>query len=161
MLKLFLLAISSFLFLNACSIKNPLSDKSKVIYVDCPKTLILAPASKISNDQVTITLNKDYSVNCYLPEPDATEVVFEYNYTVETLYKIPSSKKENFEFIVFVTNKKENLKIYEETFIKVIETNLPVDEVTESYTQISSFADKLKLDKKTFEDGIKAFIAIN
>jgi hypothetical protein len=31
MLKLFLLAISSFLFLNACSIKNPLSDKSKVI----------------------------------------------------------------------------------------------------------------------------------
>ena len=161
MLKLFLLSISSFLFLNACSIKNPLSNKSKVIYVDCPKTLILAPASKISNDQVTITLNKDYSVNCYLPEPDATEVVFEYNYTVETLYKIPSSKKENFEFIVFVTNKKEDLKIYEETFIKVIETNLPVDEVTESYTQISSFADKLKLDKKTFEDGIKAFIAIN
>ena len=161
MLKLFLLAISSFLFLNACSIKNPLSNKSKVIYVDCPKTLILAPASKISNDQVTITLNKDYSVNCYLPEPDATEVVFEYNYTVETLYKIPSSKKENFEFIVFVTNKKEDLKIYEETFIKVIETNLPVDEMTESYTQISSFADKLKLDKKTFEDGIKAFIAIN
>ena len=161
MLKLFLLSISSFLFLNACSIKNPLSNKSKFIYVDCPKTLILAPASKISNDQVTITLNKDYSMNCYLPEPDATEVVFEYNYTVETLYKIPSSKKENFEFIVFVTNKKEDLKIYEETFIKVIETNLPVDEVTESYTQISSFADKLKLDKKTFQDGIKAFIAIN
>ena len=53
------------------------------------------------------------------------------------------------------------MKIYEENFIKVIETNLPVDEMTESYTQISSFVDKLKLDKKTFEDGIKAFIAIN
>ena len=161
MLKLFLLAICSFLFLNACSIKNPLSDKSKVIYVDCPKTLILAPASKISNDQVTMTLNKAYSVNCYLPEPESTDVVLEYNYSIETLYKIPNSKIEKIEFIVFITNKKEDLKIYEETFVKDIDINFPVDEITESYTQISSFVDKLKLDKKTFEDGIKAFIAIN
>jgi hypothetical protein len=161
MLKLFILIMSSFLFFNACSIKNPLNKKSKFSYIDCPQTLILAPASKISNDQVTMTLNKGYSVNCYLPQPDSPEVVIEYNYSIETLYKIPNSKTQKIEFIVFITNKKEDIKIYEENFIKVIETNLPVDEMTESYTQISSFVDKLKLDKKTFEDGIKAFIAIN
>ena len=88
-------------------------------------------------------------------------MIIEYNYSIETLYKIPNSKTQKIEFIVFITNKKEDIKIYEENFIKVIETNLPVDEMTESYTQISSFVDKLKLDKKTFEDGIKAFIAIN
>ena len=93
MLKLFILIMSSFLFFNACSIKNPLNNKSKFSYIDCPQTLILAPASKISNDQVTMTLNKSYSVNCYLPEPDSAEVIIEYNYSIETLYKIPNSKK--------------------------------------------------------------------
>ena len=90
MLKLFILIMSSFLFFNACSIKNPLNKKSKFSYIDCPQTLILAPASKISNYQVTMTLNKSYSVNCYLPEPDSAEVIIEYNYSIETLYKIPN-----------------------------------------------------------------------
>ena len=161
MLKLFLLSISSFLFLNACSIKNPLSNKSKFIYVDCPKTLILAPASKISNDQVTITLNKDYSMNCYLPEPDATDVVFEYNYTVETLYKIPSSKKENFEFIVFVTNKKEDLKIYQESFFKDVEINIADDEIPELYREESNFNDKIIIANDLYKNGVKSFLAIN
>ena len=66
MLKFFILLISSLLFFNACSIKNPLSKKSKITYIDCPKTLILAPGSKISNDQITMKLNKNYSMNCYL-----------------------------------------------------------------------------------------------
>ena len=77
MLKFFILLISSLLFFNACSIKNPLSKKSKITYIDCPKTLILSPGSKISNDQITMTLNKNYSMNCYLPEPESSQVVFE------------------------------------------------------------------------------------
>ena len=118
MLKFFILLISSLLFFNACSIKNPLSKKSKITYIDCPKTLILAPGSKISNDQITMTLNKNYSMNCYLPEPESSKVVFEYNYTIETTFNNPSSEIEKVEFIVFVTNKTEDLKVHEETFNK-------------------------------------------
>jgi hypothetical protein len=161
MLKLFILIMSSFLFFNACSIKNPLNNKSKYSFIDCPQTLILAPASKISNDQVTMTLNKGYSVNCYLPEPDSTEVVIEYNYSIETLYKIPNSKTEKIEFIVFITNKKEDIKIYEESFFKDIAINISEDEMPELYKEVSNFNDKIIIAKNLYENGIKSFIAIN
>ena len=161
MLKLFILIMSSFIFFNACSIKNPLNNKSKYSYIDCPQTLILAPASKISNDQVTMTLNKGYSVNCYLPEPDSTEVVIEYNYSIETLYKIPNSKTEKIEFIVFITNKKEDIKIYEESFFKDIAINISEDEMPELYKEVSNFNDKIIIAKNLYENGIKSFIAIN
>ena len=161
MLKLIILIISSFLFFNACNIKNPLNNKSKFSYIDCPQTLILAPASKISNDQVTMTLNKGYSVNCYLPEPDSTEVVIEYNYSIETLYKIPNSKTEKIEFIVFITNKKEDIKIYEESFFKDIAINISEDEMPELYKEVSNFNDKIIIAKNLYENGIKSFIAIN
>ena len=160
MLKFFILLISSLLFFNACTIKNPLSKKSKITYIDCPKTLILAPGSKISNDQITMTLNKNYSMNCYLPEPESSKVVFEYNYTIETTFNNPSSEIEKVEFIVFVTNKTEDLKVHEETHIKDIEINLSGEDLTKIYTQISNFSDKITLDKKIYEDGVKAFLAI-
>ena len=153
--------MSSFLFFNACSINNPLNNKSKYSFIDCPQTLILAPASKISNDQVTMTLNKGYSVNCYLPEPDSTEVVIEYNYSIETLYKIPNSKTEKIEFIVFITNKKEDIKIYEESFFKDIAINISEDEMPELYKEVSNFNDKIIIAKNLYENGIKSFIAIN
>ena len=161
MLKFFILLISSLLFFNACSIKNPLSKKSKITYIDCPKTLILAPGSKISNDQITMILNKNYSMNCYLPEPESSQVVFEYNYTIETTFNNPSSEIEKVEFIVFVTNKTEDLKVHEETHIKDIEIDLSGEDLTKIYTQISNFSDKITLDKKIYEDGVKAFLAIN
>jgi len=161
MLKFFILLISSLLFFNACSIKNPLSKKSKITYIDCPKTLILAPGSKISNDQITMTLNKNYSMNCYLPEPESSKVVFEYNYTIEATFNNPSSEIEKVEFIVFVTNKTEDLKVHEETHIKDIEINLSGEDLTKIYTQISNFSDIITLDKKIYEDGVKAFLAIN
>ncbi len=161
MLKFFILLISSLLFFNACSIKNPLSKKSKITYIDCPKTLILAPGSKISNDQITMKLNKNYSMNCYLPEPESSQVVFEYNYTIETTFNNPSSEIEKVEFIVFVTNKTEDLKVHEETHIKDIEIDLSGEDLTKIYTQISNFSDKITLDKKIYEDGVKAFLAIN
>src|SRR6056300_753123 len=161
MLKFFILLISSLLFFNACSIKNPLSKKSKITYIDCPKTLILAPGSKISNDQITMTLNKNYSMNCYLPEPESSKVVFEYNYNIETTFNNPSSEIEKVEFIVFVTNKTEDLKVHEETHMKDIEINLSGEDLTKIYTQISNFSDIITLDKKIYEDGVKAFLAIN
>ena len=161
MLKFFILLISSILFFNACSIKNPLSKKSKITYIDCPKTLILAPGSKISSDLFSMTLNKNYSINCYLPEPESKEVVFEYNYSIETAYKTTSPKTEKIEFIVFITNKKEDLKVYEDAFIKDIEINLPENEISEAFTQITNFSDKIILNKKLYDDGVKTFLAIN
>ena len=161
MLKFFILLISSLLFFNACSIKNPLSKKSKITYIDCPKTLILAPGSKISNDQFTVTLNKNYSTSCYLPEPESNEVVFEYNYSIETTFNNPSAETEKFEFIIFITNKTEDTKVHEETFIKDIEINLPEDKTTEPFTQISNFSDKIFLNQKLYENGVKTFLAIN
>jgi len=155
------LLISSLLFFNACSIKNPLSKKSKITYIDCPKTLILAPGSKISNHQIRMKLNKNYSMNCYLPEPESSKVVFEYNYTIETTFNNPSSEIEKVEFIVFVTNKTEDLKVHEETHMKDIEINLSGEDLTKIYTQISNFSDIITLDKKIYEDGVKAFLAIN
>ena len=161
MLKFFILLISSLLFFNACSIKNPLSKKSKITYIDCPKTLILAPGSKISNDQFTMTLNKNYSTSCYLPEPESNEVVFEYNYSIETTFNNPSAETEKFEFIIFITNKTEDTKVHEETFIKDIEIKLPEDKTPEPFTQISNFSDKIFLNQKLYENGVKTFLAIN
>ena len=161
MLKFFILLISSLLFFNACSIKNPLSKKSKITYIDCPKTLILAPGSMISNDQITVKLNKNYSMNCYLPEPESSQVVFEYNYTIETTFKNPSSEIEKIEFIVFVTNKAEDLKVHEEIFYKDIQIDISKDEMPESYNQLTNFSDKIILDQKLYENGVKTFIAIN
>ena len=161
MLKFFILLISSLLFFNACSIKNPLSKKSKITYIDCPKTLILAPGSKISYDQITMILNKNYSMNCYLPEPESSKVVFEYNYSIETIFNNPSSEIEKVEFIVFVTNKSEDLKVHEETFNKDIQLDISKDEMPESYSQITNFSDNIILDQNLYENGVKTFIAIN
>tara|TARA_B100000927_G_scaffold288547_1_gene283344 strand:- start:1419 stop:1745 length:327 start_codon:yes stop_codon:yes gene_type:complete len=108
-----------------------------------------------------MTLNKNYSMNCYLPEPESSKVVFEYNYTIETTFNNPSSEIEKVEFIVFVTNKTEDLKVHEETHTKDIEINLSEEDLTKIYTQISNFSDKITLDKKIYEDGVKAFLAIN
>ena len=163
MLKFFILLISSILFFNACSIKNPLSKKSKITYIDCPKTMILAPGSQVSNDQFSMTLNKNYSISCYLPEPESKEVVFEFNYSIETTYKTPSLKIENIGllFFVFITNKKEDLKVHEKTFIKDIEVKFPEGETTEPFTQITNLSDKIFLDQKLYENGVKTFLAIN
>jgi len=100
-------------------------------------------------------------VNCYLPEPDSTEVVIEYNYSIETLYKIPNSKTEKIEFIVFITNKKEDIKIYEESFFKDIAINISEDEMPELFKEVSNFNDKIIIAKNLYENGIKSFIAIN
>ena len=161
MLKFFILLISSLLLFNACSIKNPLSKKSKFTYIDCPKTLILAPGSTISNDQITMILNKNYSMNCYLPEPESSKVVFEYNYSIETTFNNPSSEIEKVEFIVFVTNKTEDLKVHEETFNKNIQIDISKDETPESYNQVTNFSDNIILDQKLYENGVKTFLAIN
>ena len=100
-------------------------------------------------------------MNCYLPEPESSQVVFEYDYTIETIFNNPSSEIEKVEFIVFVTNNTEDLKVHEETFYKDIQIDISKDEIQESYNQITSFRDKIILDQKFYEIGVKTFLAIN
>ena len=49
----------------------------------------------------------------------------------------------------------------QKTFIKDIEVNLPEDETTEPFTQITNLSDKIFLDQKLYENGVKTFLAIN
>ena len=88
-------------------------------------------------------------------------MVFEYNYSIETTFNNPSAETEKFEFIIFITNKTEDTKVHEKTFIKDIEINLPEDKTPEPFTQISNFSDKIFLNQKLYENGVKTFLAIN
>ena len=62
---------------------------------------------------------------------------------------------------MFVTNKTEDLKVHEEIFNKDIQLDISKDEMPESYNQITNFSDKIILDQKLYENGVKTFLAIN
>ena len=80
MYKSFILAILLFSILSSCSLKNPLSKKVDLTYLDCPKSLILAPGKSLSLENINISLSKNYSINCYFTEDNIDEVIFDFNY---------------------------------------------------------------------------------
>jgi len=157
--SLLIVIILSF-FINSCSFKNPLSKNSQVVYVDCPKTLILAPASKIIEDGASLNLNKNYTMTCYSPNLDSTDVFFDFNYLIELSHNDDANLYRDFDFIVFITNKSENEKIYEESFVQNIEIEKNSDEKLKKYESTHSFSDQLIIDKSTYTKGIKVFIGI-
>lgn len=160
MYKSLLLIIFSSLLITSCSFKNPLNKNSQVVYVDCPKTLILAPASKIIEDGVTLNLNKNYSMACYSPNLDSTDVIFDFNYVIDLSYVDDVNLYRDFNFIVFITNKSENEKIYEVSFVQNIEVEENSDEKLKNYESSYSFSDQLIIDKSIYTKGIKVFIGI-
>ena len=157
--SLLIVIILSF-FINSCSFKNPLSKNSQVVYVDCPKTLILAPASKIIEDGASLNLNKNYTMTCYSPNLDSTDVFFDFNYLIELSHNDDANLYRDFDFIVFITNKSENEKIYEQSFVQNIEIEKSSDEKLKKYESTHSFSDQLIIDKSTYTKGIKVFIGI-
>jgi hypothetical protein len=161
MLKFFILLISSLLLFNACSIKNPLSKKSKITYIDCPKTLILAPASKINKNNTTITLNKNYSINCYFFKNDSNEVILEFNYSLELLATKLNQQSIDVEFLVFVTNKEEDQKIHNQKFNIKINTDFNESEKEDVDKLMTNYTNEIKFNKKFYEEGVKLFIGIN
>jgi len=160
MYKSLLLMIFSLLFITSCSFKNPLNKNSQAVYVDCPKTLILAPASKIIEDGVTLNLNKNYSLTCYSPNIDSTDVFFDFNYVIESSYDDVANLSQDFNFLVFITNKSENEKIYDDSFSKMIEINKKDNDKDINYKSEHSFSDQLIINKSTYENGLKIFIGI-
>jgi len=157
--SLLIVIILSF-FINSCSFKNPLSKNSQVVYVDCPKTLILAPASKIIEDGASLNLNKNYTMTCYSPNLDSTDVFFDFNYLIELSHNDDANLYRDFDFIVFITNKSENEKIYEQSFVQNIEIEKSSDEKLKKYESTHSFSNQLIIDKSTYTKGIKVFIGI-
>ena len=157
--SLLIVIILSF-FINSCSFKNPLSKNSQVVYVDCPKTLILAPASKIIEEGASLNLNKNYTMTCYSPNLDSTDVFFDFNYLIELSHNDDANLYRDFDFIVFITNKSENEKIYEQSFIQNIEIEKSSDEKLKKYESTHSFSNQLIIDKSTYTKGIKVFIGI-
>ena len=157
--SLLFVIISSFL-ITSCSFKNSFNQNSQVVYVDCPKTLILAPASKIIEEGASLNLNKNYTMTCYSPNLDSTDVFFDFNYLIELSHNDDANLYRDFDFIVFITNKSENEKIYEQSFIQNIEIEKSSDEKLKKYESTHSFSNQLIIDKSTYTKGIKVFIGI-
>ena len=61
-----------------------------------------------------------------------------------------------FDFWVFLTNKKENIKINEQMFQRIIDFK---EDETEGKT--FSFSDQIIIEKEKYEEGLKIFISLN
>lgn len=159
--SLLIVIILSF-FINSCSFKNPLSKNSQVVYVDCPRTLILSPASKIIKEEITLNLNKNYSMNCYTVSQSPTDVIVEYNFTIDVSYKEVNHNNitNEFELIIFATDEKEEEKLFEESFPNIIQTEFNSGQNKSDITEKSEFIEKIKLEKVFYEKGLKLFIGI-
>ena len=158
MLKTFILTFLSIFIISSCSIKNPLAKKSELIYLDCPKSLILLAGSKKIQDNVIIGINKNYKIDCFYYSNEPNTVIFEINYIIDTNNVLPDSDILLFDFWVFLTNKKENIKVNEQMFQKVIDFGSSEDE---SENIKFSFLDQIIIDKQKYEDGLKIFISLN
>ena len=158
MYKSFILAILLFSILSSCSLKNPLSKKVDLTYLDCPKSLILAPGKSLSLENINISLSKDYSINCYFTEDNIDEVIFDFNYQLNIDVKNTELKKINSDFWIFVTNKEESEKILESSFTK----SLDLSQAIQENNQLSlSFKDSVKLKRYEYDQGIKIFLSLN
>ena len=158
MYKSFILAILLFSILSSCSFKNPLSKKVDLTYLDCPKSLILAPGKSLSLENINISLSKDYSINCYFTEDNIDEVIFDFNYELNIDVNNTELKKTNTDFWIFVTNKEESEKILESSFTK----SLDLLEAIQENNQLSlSFKDSVKLKRYEYDQGIKIFLSLN
>ena len=158
MYKSFILAILLFSILSSCSLKNPLSKKVDLTYLDCPKSLILAPGKSLSLENINISLSKDYSINCYFTEDNIDEVIFDFNYQLNIDVKNTELKKTNSDFWIFVTNKEESEKILESSFTK----SLDLSQAIQENNQLSlSFKESVKLKRYEYDQGIKIFLSLN
>jgi len=158
MFKTFILTFLSIFIISSCSIKNPFPKKNELIYLDCPKSLILLAGSKKIQDNVIIGINKNYKIDCFYYSNEPNTVIFEINYIIDTNNVLPDSEILLFDFWVFLTNKKENIKVNEQMFQKVIDFGSIEDE---SEDIKFSFLDQIIIDKQKYEDGLKIFISLN
>ena len=143
--------------LLSCSDKKLFSKKNEVFFLDCPKSLILAPGSEINIHNSTISLSNDYNISCYFIENQPTQAVFEIDYNIK-LEKVDLDEKiHDFDFWFFITNKDETSKLYEFKFEKNIQFNLTDNDIDSLY----NYRDKVVIDRKVYEKGLKIFLSLN
>tara|TARA_Y100000768_G_C23868467_1_gene629304 strand:+ start:101 stop:577 length:477 start_codon:yes stop_codon:yes gene_type:complete len=158
MYKSFILAILSLSILTSCSFNNPLSKKANLVYLECPKSLILAPGKSLTKENINISLSKDYSVDCYFNENSLNDVIFDFNYQLNVNANDKEPILTSVDLWIFLTDKKESKKISENSFKKSFE----ISENTERSNNISlTFNDSVKLKRSEYDQGIKIFLSLN
>jgi len=158
MYKSFILAILSLSILTSCSFNNPLSKKANLVYLECPKSLILAPGKSLTKENINISLSKDYSVDCYFNENSLNDVIFDFNYQLNVNANDKKSILTSVDLWIFLTDKKEAKKISENSFKKSLEKT----ENTEKGKNTSlTFKDSVKIKRSDYDQGIKIFLSLN
>jgi len=143
--------------LLSCSDKKLFSKKNEIFYLDCPKSLILAPGSKLNINNSIISLSNDYNISCYYVENQPSQAVFEIDYNIK-LEKVDLDEKIHvFDFWFFITNKEETSKLYEFKFEKSIQFNLIDDDINSLY----AYQDKIIINRNVYEEGSKIFLSLN
>ena len=152
--KFIILSILS-LFITSCSISNPLKKESKIIAKDCPQSLILYESRASDFDEASVELQTGYGLSCYLIEEEGV-VEISTNYSLNVRLKEKENQIYQVNLIIFVTDQSKEIKIKEFQFSKDLKIqNQDLDNF------ILSYNDKIQIDLKTYNSGIKLFYAIN
>ena len=158
MYKLFILTILSLSILTSCSLNNPLSKKAKLTYLDCPKSLILAPGKSIVKENINISLSKNYSIVCYFSENNLNDIIFDFSYQLDVDSNNSESTQTSIELWIFLTDKKEIKKISENSFNKYLDLS---ENGEENKKKSFSFNDKVQLKRSKYDQGVKIFLSLN
>ena len=141
--------------MSSCSISNPLKKEDKITYLDCPKSLILLPASKIIKNNSTIELPNDYQLNCYqINQSEIVEISIDYKLILKLSEE--EIKEHQIQFLAFITNKNEDKKLEELRVVKSLDLNKSNKNIFEY-----NFNDKIQIAIEDYEKGIKLFMGIS
>ena len=159
MYKSFILAILTLSIFSSCSFNNPLSEKVKLTYLDCPKSLILAPGSSLIKDNINISLINNYSINCYYIDDFEEEIIFDFDYELSVDISNSNKSMTTVNFWIFLTNKKETKKISESSFRKSLDLS-DNDKVTSNKISYL-FSDSITINRAEYSEGLRIFLSIN
>ena len=158
MFKKIILTFLCLFILTSCNFKNLIPKKNELIYIDCPKSLILLAGSKKIEKDAILSINKNYTIDCFYNTDQPDKTIFEINYIIDAKNVIDEPNIILFDFWVFLTNKMENLKIEEFVFQKVIDFE-PIEKDIEVLQ--FSFSDQFNIDTNKYKEGLKIFISLN
>ena len=147
------------LFIASCSTTNPLKKQSKIISKNCPQSLILYQARAFEFDDASVEIPTGYTLNCYLIEEKGI-VEISTNYSLNLRIKEKEKEEEEkiykVNLIIFVTDQTNEILIEEFQFLKELKIQ---DNNRDNI--IFSYNDKIQINLKTYNSGIKIFYAIN
>ena len=157
MFKILISAILALVITNSCSVKNPFNKKNEYVYLDCPKSLVLLKAKSIELNDTSLSINKDLSLICSEQANKNDLVSIQVNYEVEVTSQ--KSINDEFTFWLFVTNKQEDQKLYEENFTNLINLEIPEDS-SGQIIQNFSFSNSITITKDDYKSGVRVFVGI-